>query len=111
MKRYSCDTSPGGDWYSACGTMVEDPQGEYVLYEDVPGWVSVDEREPTEEGRYVVIYSYKDKFSRMFIGDYYIAPDGKGHWSATGDGTVITHWLDNMIPIFVPVPNPPGERR
>ena len=79
--------------------MKEHPQGEYVRYEDVPGWVSVDEREPTEEGRYVVIYSYKDKFSRMFIGDYYIAPDGEGYWSATGADTVITHWLDNMIPI------------
>ena len=44
MKRYNCDTGPGGDWYSAYGVMVEDPQGEYVRYEDVPGWVSVKER-------------------------------------------------------------------
>jgi len=100
MKRYKIRTNTHN--LSCLYTAEEHPQGEWCRWEDVPGWVSVEERLPEEEGRYVIVYNYKDKFFRMFIGDYFIDSDGTGRWSAMPTNAEVTHWFGKLT-----LPQPP----
>ena len=124
MKRYNCDTSPGGDWYSACGIMVEDPQGEYVLYEDVPGWIPVDTKsEPDHQPiRQIVMiegtrFHAGEHWTRRYTGEAYTHKYGplglreKDFYRLCEDGDIdpgtakIIYW----IPYRDILPNPPEK--
>ena len=66
-------------------------------------WVSVQERLPTRNGKYMCFYGFEIDTGRsgmMFTGclDYY-ATDKEPHWQHASTGLFVTHWM--------PLPEPP----
>lgn len=58
-------------------------------YDSIPRWIPVSERAPDEEGRYAILYRYKDtNIVKAFIGDFF----GDG-WNCNVAGSTITHWM------------------
>jgi len=113
MKRYNLDEIPGSDWYAACPTMTEHPQGEYCLYEDVPGWVSVAKKMPPYDiPVFVISENYPDQLGAAVLrweseGWYWEEYNGIGmdfrdpaNYECDDDYN-FTHWQ--------PLPEPPGD--
>ena len=70
---------------------------------DKSEWVSVQERLPTKNGKYMCFYGFERDTGRsgmMFTGclDYY-ATDKEPHWQHASTGLFVTHWM--------PLPEPP----
>ena len=60
-----------------------------------PEWISVKERLPEQEGRYLILYRHKDFGPlKVFISDYV-----EGKWNTVLERIEITHWM--------PFPEPP----
>jgi hypothetical protein len=61
-------------------------------------WIPVEERFPSEEGRYAIVYRYKNtKIRKAFIADWH----GEG-WGCDVSNSTITHWAP-----LLPLPEAP----
>ena len=115
MKRYNFSMGFHNKWEFE---MAEHPQGKYCLYEDVPQWVSVEERLPGKDLGYFLVnvreYICFDENGDEIDPPKTIDTVDTGEWkkdsindvhylSALGyiDHVHITHWM--------PLPNPPRE--
>jgi hypothetical protein len=59
-------------------------------------WVSVEDRKPSESGKYIVC----SQKGSVYQTKYYLYPENKGgHWGQKDKGKNITHWM--------PLPEPP----
>ena len=76
--------------------MQESDNGKWVFFDDIPGWISVDDRLPDDDAWYLVYHSrtiYKARSVSLF---------GSTEWVGASCHVVhgITHWQ--------PLPSPPG---
>ena len=55
--------------------MMEHPQGDYVRYEDVPGWVSVEERMPRIDDD-IVYWGYMNEHGLECHGTTFLQENG-----------------------------------
>lgn len=63
-------------------------------------WISVDERTPSESGKYLVCTIN----GKVYQTKFYSYPENKGgHWGQKDKGKTITHWM--------PLPQPPKEKK
>lgn len=69
--------------------------------ESVQKWIPVSERLPKEDGRYLILYQYRDSPRlRAFIGDFYRFEQS---WSCMLNDTKVVHWM--------PLPPLPEEQK
>ena len=64
--------------------------------EDGPKWISVEDKLPEKDGRYLIRYK-SGKVKRTFVGDWYVL---NNEWGSIRNAEV-THWM--------PLPAPPQE--
>lgn len=78
----------------------EDPNGEWIKWEDVPIWISVNDRMPDKDALYLV-YSPSSDTRKPLIFCAWYSPDVPG-WSGMASIWLmaITHWM--------PLPEPPA---
>lgn len=78
-------------WLDIAITAIED-----YSTADIGEWVSVEDRLPAENGKYIV----RSRKGSVYQMKYYTYPAG-GHWGQRDKGASITHWR--------PFPDPPQE--
>ena len=83
MKRYNLELNDIGVL-----NLYPNPNGEFVRYEDIPRWVSVEDELPEKPGDYIVAYEH--------LG---VPGIREVRWYGNQWDTVlatITHWLKNL---------------
>lgn len=69
------------------------------------GWVEFDEKNPPREGRYAILYRYRDQpFLKAFTGDYLYNVG----WASMLPDTRVTHYFE--LPEIPPLPQSPQEK-
>ena len=71
-------------------SFIPHPQGSGLSEEKQNEWISVDERLPSESGKYLVC----TKRGNVYQTKFYSYPENKGgHWGQKDKGKSITHWM------------------
>lgn len=76
---------------------LKEAESELSRLRDAVRWRDAEKEPPEQEGRYAVIYKYKDSPGREYVADW----GPTTGWYSLPSDTRITHWL--------PIPSVPNE--